>query len=249
LIRSLFLPEEGARWGVFDYSQQEPRITVHYSSILGLQGADEAVRAYSNEGADFHQIVADMAGIPRKQAKNINLGLTYGMGHKKLVSELEVSEDEAQALLQVYHDRVPFIRQIQDNCKRVAEQRGHITTLGGRKCHFNLWEPVWSEGNAKTPFPEEKAKEEYGSNLKRSFTYKALNKLIQGSAADMTKLAMRDLWKEGMVPHLQIHDELDYSIFNEDQAQLVIDRMSNCVEMRVPLVVDYESGETWGDAE
>ena len=249
LIRSLFLPEEGARWGVFDYSQQEPRITVHYSSILGLQGADEAVRAYSNEGADFHQIVADMAGIPRKQAKNINLGLTYGMGHKKLVSELEVSEDEAQALLQIYHDRVPFIRQIQDNCKRVAEQRGHITTLGGRKCHFNLWEPVWSEGNAKTPFPEEKAKEEYGSNLKRSFTYKALNKLIQGSAADMTKLAMRDLWKEGMVPHLQIHDELDYSIFNEDQAQLVIDRMSNCVEMRVPLVVDYESGETWGDAE
>ena len=80
LIRSLFIPEEGAHWGAFDYSQQEPRITVHYASLLGLTGADEAVEAYSSQDADFHQIVADMANIPRKQAKDINLGLTYGMG-------------------------------------------------------------------------------------------------------------------------------------------------------------------------
>jgi len=65
----------------------------------------------------------------------------------------------------------------------------------------------------------------------------------------MTKLAMRDLWKEGLVPHIQIHDELDYSIFNKGQAEIVIDRMVNCVKMRVPLVVDYESGSNWGEAE
>jgi DNA polymerase-1 len=72
--------------------------------------------------------------------------------------------------------------------------------------------------------------------------------LIQGSAADMTKLAMRELWREGMVPHIQIHDELDFSIFNKEQSEMVIDKMVNCVDMRVPLVVDYESGDNWGEA-
>jgi DNA polymerase I-like protein with 3'-5' exonuclease and polymerase domains len=249
MIRSLFIPEEGATWGIFDYSQQEPRITVHYSSLLGLTGAAEAVNAYSNEGADFHQIVADMAGIPRKQAKDINLGLTYGMGREKLIKELGLDQEEAARLLEVYHARVPFVRAIQDRCTRIAQQRGYITTLAGRKCHFDLWEPVGYLANEKkTPLPEQAARQEYGDNLKRSFTYKALNKLIQGSAADMTKLAMRELWKEGMVPHIQIHDELDFSIFNKEQSEMVIDKMVNCVEMRVPLVVDYESGNNWGEA-
>ena len=250
MIRSLFIPEEGATWGAFDYSQQEPRITVHYASLLGLEGATDAVKAYSTEGADFHQIVADMAGIPRKQAKNINLGLTYGMGQQKLIRELGLEPDEALKLLETYHRRVPFIRGLQSRCTRIAEQRGCITTLGGRKCHFDLWESVgFLHDEKQSPLPRQEAKDKYGDNLKRSFTYKALNKLIQGSAADMTKLAMRDLWKEGLVPHIQIHDELDYSIFNKEQAEIVIDRMVNCVKMRVPLVVDYESGSNWGEAE
>ena len=250
MIRSLFIPEEGATWGAFDYSQQEPRITVHYASLLGLEGATDAVKAYSTEGADFHQIVADMAGIPRKQAKNINLGLTYGMGQQKLIRELGLEPDEALKLLETYHRRVPFIRGLQSRCTRIAEQRGCITTLGGRKCHFDLWESVgYLHDEKQSPLPLQEAKDKYGDNLKRSFTYKALNKLIQGSAADMTKLAMRDLWKEGLVPHIQIHDELDYSVFNKEQAEIVIDRMVNCVKMRVPLVVDYESGSNWGEAE
>ena len=250
MIRSLFIPEEGATWGAFDYSQQEPRITVHYASLLGLEGATDAVKAYSTEGADFHQIVADMAGIPRKQAKNINLGLTYGMGQQKLIRELGLEPDEALKLLETYHRRVPFIRGLQSRCTRIAEQRGCITTLGGRKCHFDLWESVgYLNDEKQSPLPLQEAKDKYGDNLKRSFTYKALNKLIQGSAADMTKLAMRDLWKEGLVPHIQIHDELDYSVFNKEQAEIVIDRMVNCVKMRVPLVVDYESGSNWGEAE
>ena len=250
MIRSLFIPEEGATWGAFDYSQQEPRITVHYASLLGLEGATDAVKAYSTEGADFHQIVADMAGIPRQQAKNIKLGLTYGMGQQKLIRELGLEPDEALKLLETYHRRVPFIRGLQSRCTRIAEQRGCITTLGGRKCHFDLWESVgYLHDEKQSPLPLQEAKDKYGDNLKRSFTYKALNKLIQGSAADMTKLAMRDLWKEGLVPHIQIHDELDYSVFNKEQAEIVIDRMVNCVKMRVPLVVDYESGSNWGEAE
>tara|TARA_R110000824_G_scaffold103331_5_gene245467 strand:+ start:10880 stop:12739 length:1860 start_codon:yes stop_codon:yes gene_type:complete len=244
LIRSLFIPEQDAIWGAFDYSQQEPRLTVHYANKMNLRGAADAVKAYSEDGADFHQIVADMANIPRKQAKNINLGLTYGMGHAKLIKELGVEEDEARTLLDQYHQRVPFIRALQDQCARVALERGHIKTLGGRKCRFDRWEPVHGDG---LPLPEEEARDTYG-NIRRSYTYKALNRLIQGSAADMTKIAMLDLWKEGYIPHLQIHDELDYSVESEKEGEFIMEKMSECVDLSVPLVVDAEYGETWGDS-
>jgi DNA polymerase I-like protein with 3'-5' exonuclease and polymerase domains len=211
---------------------------------MNLRGSEDAVKAYSEEGADFHQIVADMANIPRKQAKNINLGLTYGMGHTKLIKELGVEEDEARTLLEQYHQRVPFIRALQDQCARVALERGHIKTLGGRKCRFDFWEPVHGDG---LPLVEEEAKETYG-NIRRSYTYKALNRLIQGSAADMTKIAMLDLWKEGYVPHLQIHDELDYSVGSEEEGEFIMEKMAKCVDLSVPLVVDAEYGETWGDS-
>ena len=193
LIRSIFIPEDNCQWGVFDYSQQEPRLTVHYANELKLIGAEDAVNAYNDKNADFHQIVADMAKIPRKQAKNINLGLSYGMGKEKLIRELGLDDAEAQTLLAQYHEKVPFIRGIQDHCTRVASHRGYIKTLAGRKCHFDLWEHKYDKS---VPLPLEEAQIKYGDTLKRSFTYKALNRLIQGSAADMTKLAMLGLWEE-----------------------------------------------------
>jgi DNA polymerase I-like protein with 3'-5' exonuclease and polymerase domains len=83
--------------------------------------------------------------------------------------------------------------------------------------------------------------------VKRCFTYKALNKLIQGSAADMTKQAMLNLYKEGIVPHIQIHDELDISVKDEQQAARIVEIMENAVKLAIPNKVDYESGDTWGD--
>lgn len=246
LIRSIFIPEEGCQWGVFDYSQQEPRLTVHYANQLGLIGAEDAVNAYRDKNADFHQIVADMAKIPRKQAKNINLGLSYGMGKEKLIRELGLGDAEAQTLLAQYHEKVPFIRGIQDHCTRVALDRGYIRTLAGRRCHFDLWEHKYDKS---VPLPLEEAKIKYGDTLKRSFTYKALNRLIQGSAADMTKLAMLGLWEEGIVPHVQVHDEVDISIEDNEQATKVSRIMENCVELAVPLVVDTELGPNWGETE
>jgi DNA polymerase I-like protein with 3'-5' exonuclease and polymerase domains len=246
LIRSIFIPEEGCQWGVFDYSQQEPRLTVHYANQLGLIGARDAVNAYRDKSADFHQIVADMAKIPRKQAKNINLGLSYGMGKEKLIRELGLGDAEAQTLLAQYHEKVPFIKGIQDHCTRVASDRGYIRTLAGRRCHFDLWEHKYDKS---VPLPLEDAKIKYGDTLKRSYTYKALNRLIQGSAADMTKLAMLGLWEEGIVPHVQVHDEVDISIQDEEQAKKVVEIMENCVELSVPLVVDTELGPNWGETE
>ena len=95
--------------------------------------------------------------------------------------------------------------------------------------------------------PHEEALREHGPGIRRAYTYKALNKLIQGSAADMTKKSMLELYKEGIVPHIQIHDELDLSIESDAQAKKIIEIMENAVSLEVPNKVDYESGKTWGD--
>mgnify|MGYP003134681746 CR=1 FL=1 len=246
LIRSLFIPEEGCQWGVFDYSQQEPRLTVHYANQMNLSGAKDAVAEYMEKNADFHQIVADMANIPRKQAKMINLGLSYGMGKEKLIKELGIDNTEAETLFRQYHEKVPFIRALQDQCARVAMERGYIKTFAGRHCRFDLWENRYEK---TLPLPLKEAKEKYGENLKRSYTYKAMNRLIQGSAADMTKLAMLDLWEEGIIPHIQVHDEIDLSIENIKQANKVTEIMENCIKLAVPLLVDMELGNSWGETE
>ena len=245
MIRSVFIPEPDHHWGCFDYSQQEPRLTVHYSAVTQQEGADDAVDAYRNKNADFHQIVADMANISRKEAKVINLGLSYGMGKDKLISQLDLSPQEAEELFDTYHSRVPFIKGLRDQCARLGANRGYIVTLLGRKCRFNLFEPSFER---KTPYPYEEAVERYGEKVKRAFTYKAMNRLIQGSAADMTKKAMVDLYKEGYLPHTQVHDELDISVKDINDCKKIIEIMSDCVSIKVPNLVDAEIGDSWGTA-
>ena len=246
MIRSLFIPEEGHRWGVFDYSQQEPRLVVHYASLYKLPSVYDVVDAYSNDsGADFHQTVADMAEIPRTQAKTINLGLFYGMGKAKLQAELGVTKEKAADLFNTYHSRVPFVKQLMEKASNRAQDRGQIRTLLGRLCRFHLWEP--NQFGMHKALPHEEALREHGPGIRRAYTYKALNKLIQGSAADMTKKAMLELYKEGIVPHIQIHDELDLSIENDAQAKKIIEIMEQAVTLEVPNKVDYEVGNNWGE--
>ena len=245
MIRSIFIPEEKHVWGSFDYSQQEPRILVHYAKLQNLEGVDEIVGAYNAGDADFHQVVADMAGIERKQAKTINLGLMYGMGKNKLMAELGLMKESAEKLIRQYHSKAPFVKQLMDNVSRKANDRGKIRTLGGRACHFDLWQPV--QFGVFKPLPLEQARKEYDEPLKRAFTYKALNKLIQGSAADMTKKSMVALYKNGIIPHIQIHDEVDISIESQKQAEDIIEIMESAVELKVPNKVDYEKGANWGE--
>jgi len=245
MIRSIFIPEEKTTWGSFDYSQQEPRILVHYAKLQNLEGVDEIVEAYNQGDADFHQVVADMAGIERKQAKTINLGLMYGMGKNKLMAELGLMKDSAEKLIKQYHTKAPFVKQLMDNVSRKANDRGKIRTLLGRACHFDLWQPV--QFGVFKPLPLEMARKEYDEPLKRAFTYKALNKLIQGSAADMTKKSMVALYENGIIPHIQIHDEVDISVESPEKAEQIIEIMESAVELKVPNKVDYEQGDNWGD--
>ena len=242
-IRSLFIPEEGHTWGVFDYSQQEPRLVVHYATLQNLYGVDEVLEAYNQGDADFHTIVADMAEIPRDQAKTINLGLFYGMGKNKLQAELGVSKDKADDLFRQYHNKVPFVKRLMDNVMNRAQERGQIRTLLGRLCRFHLWEPT--QFGIHKPLPHDAALAEHGPGIKRAYTYKALNRLIQGSAADMTKKAMIELYKEGITPHIQVHDELDISVNNN--ADKIKEIMEHAVSLEVPNKVDYESGPNWGN--
>jgi len=245
MIRSLFIPESNCEWGCFDYNQQEPRLVVHYASLDQDASVFNVKNAYTEGDADFHTIVAKMADIPRLQAKTINLGLFYGMGKAKLQAELGVSKEKAEELFSIYHARVPFVKTLMKSVSNRAQQHGQIRTLLGRLCRFHLWEPNSFGMHKALPFKE--AVQEHGPSIRRAYTYKALNKLIQGSAADMTKKSMLELYKEGIIPHIQIHDELDISVESDKQAKRIIEIMESAVDLEIPNKVDYESGKNWGD--
>ena len=231
--------------GTFDYSQQEPRLLVHYAKLQRLTGVDEIVDAYKTGDADFHQVVADMAGIERKQAKIINLGLMYGMGKNKLMSELGLMKESAEKLIQQYHKRAPFVKQLSEAVSRRAQDSGKIRTIGGRLCHFDSWEP--NSFGVHSPKKLEDALKEYGPGIKRAFTYKALNRLIQGSAADMTKQSMIALYEDGIIPHIQIHDEVDISVEDDIMSEKIVKIMESAIQLEVPNKVDYEKGANWGE--
>jgi DNA polymerase I-like protein with 3'-5' exonuclease and polymerase domains len=250
MVRGLFLPEEGQQWGSIDFSSQEPRLLVHYASLLELPGADRMVDAYRTDpNTDFHQMVADMAGIKRKAAKTIGLGLMYGMGKNKLAAQLDLDVSEASELIDKFHLKVPFLRgTVNAVMKRIEHPAaaGAIRTLLGRKCRFPLWEPM--EWGVNKALPREQAVIEYGVRIKRAGTYKGLNRLIQGSAADQTKAAMVALWKAGFKPLLQVHDEIVLSVETREQAEEGARIMEQAVRLEVPTRCDVEIGATWGDS-
>lgn len=249
LIRGLFIPDEDCKWGSFDYSSQEPRLLVHYCASLNEDhrhpAIDTLVEEYHKGDADFHQMVADMAGISRKNAKTVNLGIMYGMGVGKLSHTMDISKDDAKELLANYHAKVPFVKGLADMVSQRAQKFGHIRTILGRKCRFDMWEPKTFGYNK--PMKREEAEKEYGSILQRAFTYKALNRLIQGSAADQTKKAMVECYKEGLVPLLTVHDELCFNVESESQAARIKEIMETCLELKVPSKVDQELGDNWGE--
>ena len=255
MIRSLFIPEEDCEWVCADYSQQEPRVLVHYASLKDMDTAIKVQDEFNkNDDTDFHQMVADMASIPRKQAKTINLGLFYGMGNKKLAAELGLDNDQAYELFNKYHDKVPFVKELSRQVSNVASTRGYIKTLLGRKRRFDKWEPrdSWGErayslSEAHAQYPKQE--------LKRAYTHTAMNALIQGSSADITKSAMIKIYEAGLLDEidlkLTVHDELDFSV--EPLKQKCFDEslqiMKTCVDLKVPLKVDVEKGLNWGTIE
>lgn len=257
LIRNAFLAEQGCRWGAADYSQQEPRLAVHYASLCGIHGAEEAVRYYSdNENADFHQMVADMSGLHRSAAKILNLALMYGMGLVLMAIRLGLSVEEAEEMLETYHNKVPWVRGLAEFCDRMAAERGYIRLIDGARCHFPLWEPAawgWqkkeSDPRNRVPQTYERALQLWPSaRLKRAKTHTAFNREVQGSAARQTKIAMLAADQAGIPLMLQMHDELGASIETESQGNRLVECMKEAVTLVVPVKVDMEYGRHWGEA-
>jgi DNA polymerase I-like protein with 3'-5' exonuclease and polymerase domains len=195
-------------------------------------------------------MVADMAKISRKQAKTIGLGLMYGMGKAKMANELGLTTEEASSLISQFHDNVPFLRSLINTVQgRINNPNsgGSIRTLLGRRCRFPLWEPI-AYGIHKA-LPKEQAEAEYGMHIRRAYTYKGLNRLIQGSAADQTKVAMVRVYEEtGKIPLIQVHDELAFSVETREEALRLKEIMETCMDLEVPSKVDLEMGPSWGDA-
>lgn len=218
LIRRLFIPESGESWYSLDFSSQEPRLQVHYAYITQCEGASTLREAFlTNSQHDLHQQVADLAGIDRRTAKTINLGISYGMGVKKLAIALKLSEEESKSLIRKYNTLTPYLHQLNKAVQQSGISKGYVKTILGRRLAMDLEKP-----------------------------YKALNKLIQGSAADQTAMAMVMAYREGIRISFSVHDELNISASNDKDALRLKEIMETSIDMRVPCFTEILRGSSWG---
>jgi len=248
MIRSLFIPEKDCDWLRFDWSQIEYRLLTHYAQGAG---AEEAREMYRNDpSTDFHKMTAEITGIERKPAKNINFGLVYGMGEPAMADHLNKTLEEASAMFEIYHGKMPFVKHTYDMVSNRAGNRGYIMTLLGRRRRFNMWQSTkWSEKDA---YDEETAREKY-KNIRRAFTHKALNALLQGGSADLMKLALVMIWEAGLIDeqfilYLLVHDEYDFNMPRDlrDRVHKIHEIMEHCMKLKIPIVAEIEEGTSWG---
>jgi DNA polymerase I-like protein with 3'-5' exonuclease and polymerase domains len=257
-VRSLFIPEVGEEWCKADYNQQEPRILLHFAYLLKLDGTEAARQIYvENPETDYHQMMTNRVNrvrpekpITRGAGKDINLGLAYGLGKVKMADRLGIPRSECNSILDSYHEGNPFVRQLQYRCIDVATRRGYVKTMLGRKRRFNLWEsPHWPNMKGKRPLRDRDEAIKLWGTVRRAMTHKALNSIVQGSAADQMKKAMIMLWKEGFRPLVTLYDELDHSISDRRQALRIKEVMETAVPFTVPHYVVAEIGPNWGFTE
>lgn len=276
IIRGLFIPEDGCQWRAMDYSQIEYRMLAHVA--LG-RGAKEMRQTYNdNPDMDYHEQTSELiksvtaVELGRKPTKNINFGLTYGMGKNKLIRSLGVSQSQGEALFEAYHKGVPFVRDTFNKAADRAKKRGYVRTYMGRIARFDQWEP--NDWELRRTVPASKDKEKVMEQVKfyreqamadgdrvprpgvvRAYVHKALNRVLQGGAADVIKLAMVAVWEAGCCdvvgpPLLQVHDELDFNDpMTKESAEAfeeITRIMETCCDLAVPLKVDVETGPDWG---
>ena len=239
-VKTAFSAGEGSVFLAVDYSQIELRLLAH------LSGDEHLVRAF-NEGEDFHaETAARVFGVPvsevtpdlRSRAKAVNFGIVYGQQAYGLSQSLHISMAEARDMIDRYYEAYPGVRTFLDNVVARAKQTGYAETMYGRRRHI----------------PELKAK---NPQLRGFGERTAMNHPMQGTAADIIKIAMarvsRRLEEEGFAAHmiLQVHDELDFECPVEEVERLtamVQDVMEHVVDLRVPLIAEASTGITWADA-
>lgn len=252
IFRGSFEPEPGELWGALDYSQQEYRHIVDVAEEHGCRGAKKAADQYRRDPkTDFHVYVSEITGLERKPAKDSNFGKAFGAGVGKFAEMIGKSKEEAKRIYDQYDTEMPFVKEVATLAQKYAERYGYITLIDGARSHFDLWEVAWREEGEpyQAPRPLESAEKTWlNRKIRRAFTHKALNRKIQGSAARQTKAWMLGCWREGIVPMLQMHDELDFSFADEKTAARAVEIGRDVIKLRVPMMVDAEFGVTWGAA-
>jgi DNA polymerase I-like protein with 3'-5' exonuclease and polymerase domains len=200
----------------------------------------------------------------RKPAKNLNFGMVYGMGIPhlaELIGEIDAHgqpTERALKIMEEYHASSPYIRELSKLYIKQANEHQFVSTILGRRGRFNLWEPRFREKGApfETALPYEEAVAKWGPKLKVVGTHKAMNKVIQGSAADMLKAAMVQIWESGVLDEgvrleLTVHDELDGSVERTDRARKALAEMVHIMEtaipLHIPVVVSCETGPNWSE--
>jgi DNA polymerase-1 len=251
MCRQLVLPEQGALYCKGDFSSQEPRWVLHYAYLRKLAGAAEIRQRYlDDKTTDFHSITRDMVEeltgvvLTRRDAKTINLGVTYGMGEPKLADDLGISRDAAKSLLRTYHGALPFLKGISEEMMERVHEVGFIRTWGGRIRRFSKWESsTWGDPGLYNS--REEALQHY-SSVHRAKAHKALNSAVQGTSADQMKQALIDLDSEGILPILQVYDETGTNVDSEAMAYRVCEIMENALPGEVPALVEPSTGPNWG---
>ena len=266
LMRSMFIPEEGMLWGSLDWSQIEYRLLVHYAAITRGIDAMEAVRMYRNDPkTDFHTMAAEIAQVDRKSAKGVNFGVVYGMGVPALAANLGITLEEAQEIMGKFQANAPFMKGMLDTASNRAQKNGYIRTILGRRRRWNNYEVrVRNEkGGSDVHYVAEKDIEGFmlkhrgwAKPPRRPSTHKALNALLQGSAADLMKKAMVSMWDAGLfnvlVPHLTVHDEFNSSVPDTKEGHEAFNEMRHimetALELEIPILADGSLGANWDEA-
>lgn len=252
IVRSLFIPYMGDQWFKGDLSQQEPRISLHYAYLLKLTGAEAARQVYiDNPHTDYHTLTMEMVNkvslipITRGQAKTINLGVAYGMGKQKLADNLKLTLPKAKSLLSTYDEGFPFMKELMHYCMDIADKRGFVKTVLGRRRRFDMWEPPYFQ-RGKFPIKgRNEAIAKYGT-VRRAHLHKAMNSVIQGSAAEQMKKALVTLHSERIPLLITLYDEIGASIQSETQAKLIKEVTEHAIEFTVPQVMEYKIMKSWG---
>ena len=245
-IRQLYIAEQGSLWCKADYSSQEPRLQVHYA-LLGqfgkpLPGAEQARLAFE-QGEKLYTFFEKTTGLPYDTCKMLCLGISYGMGMSKMAKTLGISDEFCKTTMRKFNKEAPFLKILFDNVMNRASTKGYIRTILGRRARFDFWTndfnntPVKTYGYAKSKYPD--------GQLFRAFCSKALNRLIQGSAADQAKVAMVNAYKAGMDLRLPVHDEINAMVANEQESNKLKEIMEQAIPLKVPVVADIDLGGTW----
>jgi DNA polymerase-1 len=199
---------------------------------------------------DIYTFLAEACSMSRRDAKDATLGRMYGMGYKTFAIKQNITQDAAKKKLEDFDKSAPFVKEISDLTTQLAADHGYIKTLLGRRRHFNLWEPVrysYEKEEYVTPLSREAAEKKWpGEKLRRFGIRKALNSLIQGSAADMLKQALVTTYENHKIlPYMVVHDELDYGVTDKDHAVILQKSAETCLKIEVPIRADLKFGDSW----